>query len=203
MGMEESHTKVSGGATVSSIAHKNMPSGKSSKGRGHPLMFGYNEALLFDPFPDGGGFPKGFLKIAFQDLGVTDQDKVLHLCSGSVKSGYTIDIRIKTKPKIVADVRCLPFKNETFMWAIADPPYSKEYAENLYDTGETYPSPLSVMKEMGRVLKTSGRCGFLHHQVPFFRKPLKLLFVRGISQGLGFALKAWSVFEKEKDDEIE
>lgn len=148
--MEGTKAEVSGGKAAGGVkaSHKNMPSGKSSRGRGHPLMFGYDEALLFDSFPDGGGFPKGFLKVAFQDLGVTNPEKVLHLCSGSVRSGYTVDIRPRVRPKIIADARHLPFKSETFMWAIADPPYSKEYAESLYDTRDVYPKPLHIMKEM-------------------------------------------------------
>lgn len=182
------------------MKHKNLPSGKSSKGKGHPLMFGYSEAELFSDWPDGGGFPKGFLRFAFDDLGVTDPNQVLHLCSGSVRIGWTVDIRKSTEPKVVADVRHLPFANGAFQWAIADPPYSEEWAQNLYGTGSSYPKPLEIMKEMGRVLRPNGRCGLLHNQVPFFRKPLTLLRVRGISQGLGFALKAWSVFVKQADE---
>ena len=179
------------------MKHKFGPSGKSSSGKGHPLLFGYSEAELFSDFPDGGGFNKGFLKIAFEDLRVTDPTRVLHLCSGSMKTGVTVDIRMKVRPQIVADVRRLPFADESFEWIIADPPYSEEYAKNLYGTQDVYPKPLQIMKEMGRILKPGGRCGLLHSQVPFFRKPLKMIKVRGISQGLGYALKAWSVFEKQ------
>ena len=168
----------------------------TGKASGHPVMFGTDHAKHFGPFPDGGGFPHGFLKMAFKDLGVTDYNLVLHLCSGSVLSGVTVDIRPSMKPSVVADVTSLPFGDETFKWIIADPPYSEMYAENLYGTGDSYPKPLHIMSEMLRILEPGGRCGFLHHQVPFFRKPLEMLLVRGISLGLGFNLKAWSVFEK-------
>ena len=136
------------------------------------------------------------MKVAFEDLGVTDPNTVLHLCSGSVKIGYTVDIRRSQSPMVVADVRYLPFPKNTFQWIIADPPYSEEWAKNLYGTEEVYPKPLEIMKEMGRLLVPGGRCWLLHHQVPFFRKPLRLIKVRGITQGLGFNIKAWSVFEK-------
>ena len=169
--------------------------GKSSKGEGHPLMFGKDEAH-FIPFPDGGGYPKKFLELAFSDLGVTDQNKVLHLCSGSMRSGVRVDIRPEMQPSVVADVRNLPFADASFDWVMADPPYSKEYAENLYGVGAYYPTPAEILREATRVLRVGGRIGLLHFIVPMFRKPLKLLKVRGITTGLGYNIRAFSLFEK-------
>ena len=171
--------------------------GKSSKGEGHPIMFSFNESEYFGVFPDGGGFPKRFLKKAFQTLGVTDPDKVLHLCSGSVKKGITVDIRPEMKPTIIADCRNVPLPSNSVNWIIADPPYSKDYATNLYKTGKDYPKPGEILKEASRLLKKGGRVGILHFQVPMFRKPLKLLGVYGITTGLGYAIRAWSVYEKQ------
>lgn len=45
------------------------PKGKTSKGKGHPIMYGFKEAEAFDPFPEGGGFPKGFFETRFRDVG--------------------------------------------------------------------------------------------------------------------------------------
>ena len=70
--------------------HSFGPHGKTSKGRGHPLLFGKSEAEYFDPFPDGGGYPKRFLSFAFEKLEVNDPDRVLHLCSRCLSLRLTV-----------------------------------------------------------------------------------------------------------------
>lgn len=170
---------------------------KSVKGKGHPVMFGMPEAEYFGDFPDGGGYPHGFLNRAWAILGVTNPFSVLHVCSGSMKIGIRVDIRPEMHPTIVADARSLPFRDETFEWVMADPPYSREYAANLYGTGESYPDPHYLVNECLRVLKFGGHLGFMHHIVPKFRKPGRLLTVYAITQGLGYNMRAWSVFTKD------
>ena len=169
---------------------------KLGKGRGHPVMFGLREAEHFGPFPEGGGYPIRFLAKAFIILGVTDPRKVLHVCSGSMKSGICLDIREGVKPTIVGNALSLPFRDNAFPWVMVDPPYSQEYAENLYGTGNDYPSPHTLISECLRVLSPGGRLGFMHHIVPKFRKPGKLLNVYAITQGVGYNIRAWSVFTK-------
>ena len=159
-------------------------------------MFSFSDAEMFGPFSDGGGFPKRFLTKAFEALGVEDPEQVLHLCSGSVKSGITVDIRPEVHPTIIADARHVPLRNESMRWILIDPPYSKMYARNLYDTEAVYPTPGSLLKEATRLLVPGGRVGLLHHQVPMFRKPLKMLRVIGITTGLGFAIRALTILEK-------
>ncbi len=100
------------------------------------------------------------------------------------------------QPTVIADVRSLPFANESFDWIMADPPYSEEYARNLYGTGTVYPTPGSILSEATRVLRNGGRIGILHFQVPMSRKPLSLVQVYGVTTGAGYAIRAWSVFEK-------
>lgn len=167
------------------------------KGKGHPVMFGMPEAEYFGDFPDGGGYPSRFLARAFDILGVTDPHAVLHVCSGSMKIGVRVDIRPEMNPTVVADVRNLPFADDSFEWIMADPPYSREYAVNLYGTGDVYPDPHALVNECLRVLKPGGRLGFMHHIVPKFKKPGRLLKVYTITQGVGYNVRAWSVFTKE------
>src|SRR3990167_2119595 len=170
-------------------------SGKTSKGSGHPIMYGKpKKAIYFTPFPDGGGYPKGFLEWAFELMGVDDPEKVLHLCSGSVCSGTTVDIRKEMGAKIVADCRNTGLPDESFDFILADPPYAQDYAENLYGTGKDYPKPGEILKEASRLLKVGGKVGILHFLVPMFRKPLKLLGVWGITTGCGYSIRAWSLF---------
>lgn len=171
---------------------------------GHPVMFGFDEAIStkagrdhFDPFPDGGGYPIGFLERAYETLGVVDPAKVLHLCSGSMKVGVTVDIRPEVDPTIVADCRSVPLPAGTVDWIMADPPYSRDYAANLYGTADAYPLPGEILREASRLLRPGGRVGLLHFQVPMYRGlPLRLVKVYGVSTGIGFAIRAWTVFER-------
>lgn len=174
------------------------PSSKSSKGTGHPVMFGEpRQTEHFEPYADGGGYPKGFLEWAYDLMRVTDAANVLHLCSGSVTSGITVDIRPERNPAIVADRRNVPLPDESFDWILADPPYSENYATNLYGTGEHYPKPGEIAREAARLLKPGGLFGLLHFQVPMVRKPLRIVNVYGITTGAGYAIRAWTLLRKD------
>jgi SAM-dependent methyltransferase len=160
-------------------------------------MFGKpKEAEGFDPFPEGGGYPKRFLEWAYDLMGVTDPATVLHLCGGSVNHGITVDIRPEKNPTIVADCRNVPLPDESFDFILADPPYSEDYATNLYGTGANYPKPGQIAKEACRLLRPGGKFGFLHFQVPMTRKPLRILGVYGVTTGCGYAIRAWTLMEK-------
>jgi len=172
--------------------------GGVGKGGGHPVMFGEPQiARHFDPFPDGGGYPIGFIEWAYNLMRVTDDDRVLHMCCGSVISGVTVDIRPELNPTIVADCRDIPLPDESFDWILADPPYSEDYATNLYGTGEHYPKPGEIAREAARLLKPGGLFGLMHFQVPMPRKPLGIVNVYGITTGAGYAIRAWTLMRKD------
>jgi len=176
--------------------------GKKAKGAGHPVMFGYPKpSLHFEPFSDGGGYPLRFVEWAYREMESiggkpVDETKVLHLCSGSMVTGVRVDIREERKPDIVADCRNVPLPDESFDWILADPPYSEEYAKNLYGTEKDYPKPGQILKEAARLLKPGGLYGFLHFQVPMPRKPMKIVNVYGITTGAGYAIRAWTLLRK-------
>jgi tRNA G10 N-methylase Trm11 len=114
-----------------------------------------------------------------------------------MKSGIRVDVRPEMNPTYVADCRNVPLPDASVDWIMSDPPYSEEYARNLYGTEKHYPLPGQILKEACRLLKPGGRVGLLHFQVPMSRKPLCLVSVTGITTGAGYAIRAWSVFEKE------
>ena len=180
--------------------HKFGPNaGEKARGRGHALMWGKPKPWVhFDEFPDGGGYPIGFVEWALAEMGCDDASTVLHLCSGSMKTGIRVDIREHVKPDIVADCRSVPMPDSSVDFIMADPPYTREYANNLYGTAEAFPRPGEICREAARLLKPGGKFGFMHFQVPMIRRPLKVLNVYGISQGLGYAIKAWTLLQKDE-----
>lgn len=48
------------------------PYNPQSKGKGHPVLFGFEEVKHFEDFSDGGGYPLGFLELAFRGIGGID-----------------------------------------------------------------------------------------------------------------------------------
>lgn len=171
-----------------------------SKGEGHPTLFGEPPvAHHFRPFSDGGGYPKGFIEWAIREMGCTDASTILHLCSGSMVTGVRVDVRAEMEPDIVADCRNVPLPDESFDFIMADPPYSKEYAANLYGTAKHYPEPGAIAKEARRLLKPGGKFGLLHFQVPMTKKPMRIMRVYGVTTGAGYAIRAWTLCEKVRE----
>jgi hypothetical protein len=84
---------------------------------------------------------------------------------------------------------------------MADPPYSQEYAANLYGTGDSYPKPGEILREAARLLRPGGKVGLLHFLIPMTRKPLKMRRVYGITTGNGSAIRAWTLCEKVNPDD--
>ena len=177
-------------------------SSSTSKGAGHPVLFGTpRPAFDFGPFPDGGGYPHGFLAFCYSRMAAVvgktvDPEAVLHLCSGSMLTGVCVDVRPEVNPDIVADCRDVPLPDASFDFILSDPPYSKEYAANLYGTEKSYPMPGQIAKEALRLLRPGGAFGLLHFQVPIIKKPMEMIGVFGISTGMGYAIRAWTLCRK-------
>lgn len=163
--------------------------------QGRASLFAFEPAIDVGPWHDGG-YPHRFLERAYQTLGVTDPSRVLHICSGGVKVGVTVDVRAEVAPRVIGDARMLPFRDATFDWAMADPPYGESYAEQLYGTGESYPRPSHILSEASRVLRPGGRVGILHFIVPKARYGLRQVGCWGVYTGPDFAIRAWTVYEK-------
>ncbi len=146
-----------------------------------------------------GQYPKNFIPWAARLLRVATHE-ILHLCSGSLPAGHgrvRVDIRRAAAPDVQADARRLPFADGTFAAVMIDPPYSVEYADELY--GVEYPRPSHLLAEASRVVRPCGRVGILHFMVPMPPPGCRLELVRGVTTGCGYRIRAFTVFEREQD----
>jgi len=159
------------------------------------------EAADPDGFAVFGRYPKGFLahviKREFLGRGVR-RDDILHVCSGTLgpEEKWTVDLRQEARPLVVAEGTALPFRDASFRAVMLDPPYSDEYARNLYRTG--MPRNSWLLREAARVIVPCGRIGILHVAVPFSPPGCRLVTVYGISIGVGFRIRAFTLYEREQ-----
>lgn len=166
---------------------------------GHPALFTVAPVLELGRMPEGGGYPVGFVEAAAAIMGA-DVAELVHLCAGSVSGGrLTIDLRPSTSPDVVADVRWLPLGAGTVDAILADPPYSVDHAEALWDTGKQYPTPAVILEEAAHALRPGGRVAILHHVVPSPMPGLRTIGVYGVTTGTNYRIRALTVFERLDD----
>lgn len=163
---------------------------------GHPPVWNITPAVELGRMPEGGGYPVGFVETAARLMGCTDLASILHVCSGSVRARFTIDARLEARPAVVADVRWLPVRPGSVRWALADPPYGPDYADELWGLGKLYPTPIVLLREVAQALAPGGRVGFLDHVVPSLPPDLKRVGTYGIITGVGYRIRAFTVAEK-------
>jgi hypothetical protein len=152
--------------------------------------------------PDGfavfGRYPVGFLAHAIKIglLGDVRRDDVLHVCSGTLSDceAWTVDLRAEARPRVRASGTALPFRDNSFAGVMMDPPYSDEYARNLYKIEN--PRPSWLLKEAARVVRPGGRIGIMHVAVPFSPPQCSLINIYGVSTGVGFRIRAFTVYQK-------
>lgn len=148
-----------------------------------------------------GAFPRGrgesFLSWALRQLGARSSHDVLHVCSGGLGAGtpgVRVDIRAEASPSVVADGRALPFADAAFAAVLIDPPYTVEYARDLY--GTDYPRPSHLLAEAARVVKPLGRIGILHFLVPNPPADCDVVAVHGVTQGCGYRIRALTIYQR-------
>lgn len=145
-----------------------------------------------------GRYPKGWLThvLKLRLMGDVRRDDILHVASGTLgaEERWTVDIRPEALPSVVADGCHLPFSDASFKAVMLDPPYTDTYARNLYGTEN--PRPSWLLREAARVVVPGGRIGFMHIAVPFAPPGCYLVTVRAITIGVGFRVRAWTVYEK-------
>lgn len=201
-----------GGAAIWVMREAFMPRGKTSPERIARLvdrrktrtLTAFEEVELMqhadtDGFAVFGRYPKGFLAhvLRLQLLGgAVKADDILHVCSGTLSATekWTVDLREDARPRVRASGTALPFVDGCFPAVMLDPPYSDQYARDLYRVEN--PRPSWLLKEAARVVAPGGRIGLLHVAVPFPPPDCELVNVYGITTGIGFRIRAFTVFER-------
>lgn len=115
----------------------------------------------------------------------------LWVCSGGFHDpdGICLDIREEVEPDIVGNAEVLPFKDQSFDFVMADPPYSESEARDLYNL--PYLKMTVLIEEMYRVCKDNGLIIILHRLIPGARPncSLSLCSCEGVV-GIG-TISAW------------
>jgi len=143
-----------------------------------------------------GAFPQSYWRRAKVILVPLD-DLMLHSFSGTVLSEpliVTVDGNPDVNPDYCVVGTDLPFKDDTFGSAFADPPYSPAHAKRY---NLPYPPARSILREMGRVTKPGGKIGLLHEFLPVVKgSGCKLIGVIGILNGPQKRIRGFYIFEK-------
>ena len=120
-------------------------------------------SVLYLPRPAAkypGCYPMHFEKHLPEIL---ETENFIHLFAGMSKLGFRVDVNETVNPDLIADVHTLPIESNTFSAGMADPPYTKEFANTLY--GTVYPKWSIWTRELVRVVKPGGRIGIMHNYI--------------------------------------
>jgi len=145
-----------------------------------------------------GAYPRDFIRWACQVM-QCDRQEVFHLCSGSLPKGegaFRVDIRPEVLPDLVADCRALPLADGCAAAVLLDPPYSVEYAQDLYST--EYPRPSALLAEAARIAKPNAPIGLLHFLMPLPPAGTRIERVYGVTTGPGYRIRAFTIYRKQQ-----
>lgn len=165
---------------------------------GHPMLFDVTTAFELGRMPEGGGYPEGFIEQAARLMGlpVDEIGDVVHLCSGSISARFTFDLRDDSAASVRCDVRELPVRTSSVQWVMADPPYDREYAAEIWNMADAYPTPIVLLREACRILRPGGRVAFLHHLMPNMPDGLVRIATHGVTTGPGYRIRALTIAER-------
>lgn len=191
---------------VISAQHDKTAKGLPREGKERRSGAGVSQAIVWTATPAAdfkasqfwGAYPKDFIRWACKMMRCNRQE-VVHLCSGSLPKGegaLRVDIRPETEPDLVADCRALPIESDTAAAVLLDPPYTVEYAKDLYAT--EYPRPSALLAEACRIARPGAPIGFLHFLVALPPAGASIESVHGVTTGPNYRIRAFTIFRKDQ-----
>lgn len=162
----------------------------------------YRTTKCFSPKTNGypGGFPVGFLKWVY-NMGWWGE-KRCYLCCGNVddKESIRVDLNKDVNPDYIEDARNTSIADNSFDWIMIDPPYTKDLAISMYNTGEQWGSINQFTKEANRICKPGGIILTLSYEVPKRVKGCDLEVCIGVYQAINVAhIRCFTVWKKEEE----
>ena len=149
-----------------------------------------------------GCYPMGFEKWLPKILEINHATKenLLHVFAGKSVSGFRVDQNPDVKPDLVADIQDLSaLEDESYESAMADPPYSKEFARELY--GCELANWETWTREVVKKVKVNGLIGVMHNWSTTPRlHNCEYVHIYVILTRMKQYVKTVSVFRKVKND---
>jgi hypothetical protein len=170
-----------------------------------------------------GAYPAGFLRRARDLIGCSQEDRVLHVCSGDIANyrcgagcsgngdhwhGFshgrdvTMDIDPALNPDYCLDVRDVESfrtiaQQHQIQGMLADPPYTKGFAANYSVGPDVFPSANTIVKNALAVLPVGGRVGILSMEWPRYPKATaRQIAIIGVLVGNGNVGRWFAVYEQ-------
>ncbi len=137
-----------------------------------------------------GSYPPGLLKRAKKLIPYSDP--ILHVCSGSIKEDICLDQDSEGKPTVVSLAERMPFKDDSFGLAIADPPYSPDVGS----ARGRFAGPNVILRDMARVVRPGGFVCMLHWLVPMTPPECEKWGLVAIATGANKKMRALTIFRK-------
>lgn len=94
---------------------------------------------------------------------ILETPNYVHFFAGMSISGYRIDCNPSVNPDLVANVENTGLESSSFDAGMADPPYTAEFAKNLYNVD--YPSWAKWTRELVRLVKPGGRIAIMQNYI--------------------------------------
>jgi len=150
------------------------------------------DVIQVRPQHNGVFFAEGFMDYLEKEIDMKIDSNILHLFCGKSEIGDTCDIIPFVNPKYNIDCcKELPFKDESYNYVIADPPYDLGI-KNITNTFKPY----SWLSEAIRVLKTGGYLVILDSLNYKTISPLKKTHLTAVDTGPNFRARWLLIFKK-------